>query len=156
MTDLSQYPPVKGGVGENLITPGYVFSRLDEEFNFELDVCASESNAKCEKYFSLTEDGLVQSWEGVCWCHPPYGKAMRRWVRKAYIESSRAGTVVVCLLPARTDTVYWHEYVMKAAEVRLVKGRIKFEGQWSSAPFPSAIVIFDDSNMVTKFSSIIF
>lgn len=121
-------------------TPQEFFDRLKAEFDFQLDVCALPENAKCERYFSPDMDGLVQNWNGTCWMNPPYGRTVSRWVQKAY-ESSLEGATVVCLLPARTDTRWWHNYCMKG-EVRLVKGRLKFGGANWCAPFPSAVVIF--------------
>lgn len=123
-------------------TPQDFFDRLNEEFGFELDVCAIAENAKCEKYYSPEIDGLKQEWEGVCWMNPPYGRSIGEWVKKAY-QSSLAGAIVVCLIPARTDTRWWHDYCMKG-EIRFVKGRLKFGDSKNSAPFPSAIVIFGD------------
>lgn len=121
-------------------TPQDFFDKLNEEFNFELDVCANDENAKCDRYFTRETDGLKQDWTGVCWMNPPYGREIGKWVKKAY-ESSLNGATVVCLVPARTDTKWWHEYCMKG-EIRLVKGRLKFGGSKNSAPFPSAVVIF--------------
>ncbi|WP_373749921.1 DNA N-6-adenine-methyltransferase [Jeotgalibaca porci] len=121
-------------------TPQDFFDKLNKEFNFQLDVCAVSENAKCDKYFSPEVDGLNQEWEGVCWMNPPYGRAIGKWVKKAY-ESSLNGATVVGLLPSRTDTKWWHEYCMKG-EVRFVKGRLKFGDGKSPAPFPSAVVIF--------------
>ena len=121
-------------------TPQEFFNRLNEEFNFELDVCAIAENAKCEKYYSPEIDGLKQEWVGMVWMNPPYGRNIGEWVKKAY-ESSLKGATVVCLIPARTDTKYWHEYCMKG-EIRFVKGRLKFGDSKNSAPFPSAVVIF--------------
>jgi phage N-6-adenine-methyltransferase len=121
-------------------TPREFFERLDEEFEFTTDVCAEAENRKCEKYYSPIDDGLAQKWAGVCWCNPPYSDCAS-WVRKAF-EASLSGVIVVCLIPARTDTRYWHDYVMRADEVRLLKGRLRFVGGTASAPFPSAVVIF--------------
>lgn len=121
-------------------TPQSFFDKLNEEFNFELDVCANVHNAKCDRYFTEETDGLKQDWKGVCWMNPPYGRVIGDWIKKAY-ESSLNGATVVCLLPARTDTQWWHEYCMKG-EIRLIKGRLKFGDSKNSAPFPSAIVIF--------------
>lgn len=121
-------------------TPQDFFNKLNAEFNFQCDVCAIDDNAKCDKYYSPEEDGLQQEWQGVCWMNPPYGRVIGEWVKKAY-ESSLNGATVVCLLPARTDTKWWHEYCMKG-EIRLVKGRLKFGDGKNSAPFPSAVVIF--------------
>jgi phage N-6-adenine-methyltransferase len=122
-------------------TPPEFFRALDQEFGFELDVCALPENAKCERYFSPKEDGLKQNWQGVCWMNPPYGREISRWVEKAYL-SAAAGATVVCQLPARTDTQWWHRFVMQASEVRYIPGRLKFGENANSAPFPSAVVIF--------------
>ena len=121
-------------------TPQALFDVLNAEFNFELDVCATVDNAKCDRYFSVEQDGLAQPWCGMCWMNPPYGRVIGRWMKKAY-ESAQGGATVVCLVPARTDTAWWHEFVMKG-EIRFLKGRLKFGGAKNSAPFPSAIVVF--------------
>jgi phage N-6-adenine-methyltransferase len=122
-------------------TPQDFFDELDREFGFTLDVCALPENAKCRRYFSPERDGLKQDWTGVCWMNPPYGREIGEWVAKAF-ESARNGATVVCLLPARTDTAWWHTYVMEATEVRFVRGRLRFGGAENSAPFPSAVVVF--------------
>lgn len=126
-------------------TPQFIYDQLDAEFGFNVDVCAHELNHKCFNYFTEDDDGLSLDWVGTCWMNPPYGREIGKWVQKAYEESLR-GATVVCLIPSRTDTKYWHDYVMKAAEIRLVKGRIKFEGcdhcPSDAAPFPSAIIVF--------------
>lgn len=121
-------------------TPQDFFDLLNSEFHFELDVCAKPENAKCPRYFTPEEDGLKQKWTGVCWMNPPYGREIGRWVKKAY-ESAQEGATVVCLLPARTDTSWWHDYCMKG-EIRFIRGRLKFGGAKHPAPFPSAVVIF--------------
>ena len=121
-------------------TPQDFFDKLNAEFNFELDVCATPENAKCDRYFTKRENGLLQKWEGVCWMNPPYGREIGQWVKKAY-ESALDGATVVCLLPARTDTAWWHDYCMKG-EIRFVRGRLKFGNATENAPFPSAVVIF--------------
>jgi len=121
-------------------TPQDFFDALDKEFGFELDVCALFENAKCSQFFSPVQDGLKQEWKGICWMNPPYGREITAWIRKAY-ESSLTGATVVCLLPARTDTRWWHDYAIKG-EIRFVKGRLKFGGQKDNAPFPNAVVIF--------------
>ena len=124
-------------------TPQDLFDMLDAEFNFTLDPCASRKNKKCKKYFSIKTDGLSKKWSGSVFMNPPYGQAIKHWIEKAYIESqSDRVNVVVCLIPARTDTRYWHDYVMKASEIRLIKGRLRFSNK-DPAPFPSAIVIFN-------------
>lgn len=122
-------------------TPQEFFDHLDQEFGFELDVCALPGNAKCARFFTPEIDGLKQKWTGVCWMNPPYGRVICEWIRKAY-ESSCQGATVVCLVPARTDTRWWHDYVMKASDVRFVRDRLKFGGHENSAPFPSAVVVF--------------
>lgn len=121
-------------------TPQEFFDLLDAEFGFMTDVCATASNAKCAHYFSPEVDGLAQPWTGVCWMNPPYGREIGRWVRKAY-ESALEGATVVCLVPARTDTPWWHDYCMKG-EIRFIRGRLRFSGKNVNAPFPSAVVIF--------------
>ena len=126
-------------------TPIDFFNKLDSIFKFELDVAASDDNHKCDRYYTEETDGLAQDWEGVCWMNPPYGCNISKWIAKAY-ESSQSGATVVCLIPSRTDTAYWHDYVMFASEIRFIRGRVKFGEAKNSAPFPSAIVVFDDSN----------
>jgi phage N-6-adenine-methyltransferase len=121
-------------------TPQELFDQLNEEFHFTVDVCALPENAKVKDYFTPTQNGLELSWRGVCWMNPPYGRQIVRWMRKAY-ESSQEGATVVCLVPARTDTAWWHDYAVWG-EIRFIRGRLKFGGQANSAPFPSAIVIF--------------
>ena len=122
-------------------TPQDLFDALDKEFHFTLDPCATHTNAKCESYYTEAEDGLIQSWAGVVFMNPPYGRKIGSWVQKAFSESMN-GVTVVCLLPARTDTKWWHSYVMRASEVRFIKGRLKFSNKKQNAPFPSAVVVF--------------
>jgi phage N-6-adenine-methyltransferase len=123
-------------------TPQQLFDRLDREFHFTLDVCALPHNAKCRHYFSPHEDGLSQSWSGVCWMNPPYGREIEKWMQKA-VQESQHGATVVCLVPARTDTEWWHKYALQG-EIRFIRGRVKFQGADATAPFPSAIVVFRD------------
>lgn len=119
-------------------TPQDTFDALDKEFHFELDVCASPENAKCARYFTKEQDGLKQNWGGVtCWMNPPYGKEIGKWVEKASHHN------VVCLLPARTDTRWFHDFIYNKAEIRFIRGRLKFGGQKNSAPFPSMAVVFN-------------
>lgn len=120
-------------------TPRDFFDKLNDEFSFEVDVCANDENAKCSKYFTKEQDGLAQDWKGICWMNPPYGREIGAWMKKAD-ESARGGAVVVCLVPARTDTRWWHEYAIKH-EVRFIRGRLKFGDAKNSAPFPSAVVV---------------
>lgn len=121
-------------------TPQVFFDELDNEFHFETDVCALPENAKCKRYFTPQQDGLSQEWDGVCWMNPPYGRDISKWMKKAY-ESSLHGATVVCLVPSRTDTKWFHDFAMKG-EIRFIKGRLKFGGCENSAPFPSAVVVF--------------
>ena len=121
-------------------TPQEFFDKYDAIHGFELDVCANAENAKCFAYFDTSMDGLAQEWRGKCWMNPPYGRGIGAWVEKAY-RSSRQGATVVCLLPARTDTAWWHDYCMKG-EIEFIRGRLKFGGHSNAAPFPSAVVVF--------------
>ena len=124
-------------------TPKPFFNKLNEQFNFTLDPCAQSHHALCSRYFTAEEDGLKQDWQGHrVFVNPPYGRGIKEWVRKCYEESTKKDTTVVMLIPSRTDTKYWHDYVMKADELHLIKGRIKFGGGTNSAPFPSAVVVF--------------
>lgn len=129
-------------------TPQDLFDKLNEKYNFTTDVCATEENAKCKHYYDKETDGLAQDWKGVCWCNPPYGREIIDWVKKAY-ESSLKGATVVCLVPARTDTKWWHEYAMKG-NIEFLRGRLKFGGHKNSAPFPSAIVVFGEAKGFVK------
>ena len=125
-------------------TPQDLFDKLDSIFNFETDVCADEFNAKCDRFYSEADDGLKQNWKGVCWCNPPYGKEIPKWIEKAYKSSLDNNATVVCLVPARVDTRWWHDYCTKG-DMFFLKGRLKFGGATTSAPFPSAIVVFRPS-----------
>jgi phage N-6-adenine-methyltransferase len=122
-------------------TPPDLFDALDREFNFALDVCATAENAKCERFYSPSDDGLAQHWQGTCWMNPPYGRAIAAWMAKAR-DASRDGATVVALVPVRTDTRWWRDNVTGATEIRFLPGRLKFGGAKHSAPFPSAIVVF--------------
>lgn len=125
-------------------TPQAFFFGLDMEFGFTLDPCALPTNAKCKKFYTPDDDGLSKSWEGeVVFCNPPYGRVIYDWVQKCSEESRKPNTIVVALLPARTDTRYFHEFIYgKAKEIRFVKGRLKFGNSKNSAPFPSMVVVF--------------
>src|SRR5688572_3008230 len=125
-------------------SPDDVFRPLNEEFEFTLDVCADVYNRKCERFFSKEKDGLSQIWAPeVCWMNPPYSE-WAKWVEKAYKEAA-LGATVVALLPARTDTKAFHEWIYNepTVEIRFVKGRVKFVGAENGAPFPSMIVVFN-------------
>lgn len=123
-------------------TPQDFFNEWNNRYHFVLDVCATPENAKCAEYFTEEMDGLRQDWtrDGAVWMNPPYGRGIIHWMRKAY-ETSLKGTTVVCLVPARTDTAWWHEYAMQG-DVTFIRGRLKFGGGKNSAPFPSAVVCF--------------
>lgn len=125
-------------------TPQDFFNNLNDEFNFNLDPCSTQENAKCENYFTIKENGLIQSWGGYnVFCNPPYGREIKKWVEKAYNESKKENTKIVMLIPARTDTSYFHNYIYnKAKEIRFIRGRLKFGNSKNSAPFPSMVVIF--------------
>jgi phage N-6-adenine-methyltransferase len=124
-------------------TPQEFFEQLNNEFNFNLDPCSTHENAKCEKHFTINEDGLIQDWGGCrVFCNPPYGKELKKWVKKCYEESKKENTVVVMLIPARTDTSYFHDYIYNKAEIRFIRGRLKFGNCKNCAPFPSMVVVF--------------
>ena len=123
-------------------TPQKLFNELNEEFNFTLDPCATDENAKCNKHFTIEDDGLSKDWsKDVVFMNPPYGREIKKWIKKAY-EESLNGATVVCLIPARTDTTYWHDFIFdKADDIRFLRGRLKFGNSKNSAQFPSAIVL---------------
>lgn len=127
-------------------TPQSLFDELDKTFHFTVDVCASPENAKCSKYFTKETDGLKQDWGGgVIWCNPPYGREIGKWVERC---ANHLGLAVM-LVPARTDTRWWHDYIYEnpCASVHFVKGRIRFGDGKSPAPFPSAIVVFTNTKL---------
>lgn len=129
-------------------TPKPLFDALDAEFGFTLDAAASAENALCERFLTEGDDALARDWEGRVFCNPPYGRRIGEWVRWGYIQSRLKAEVVVMLIPARTETTWWHLFVMHAAEIRLVKGRIRFGGGKKANPrshnatFPSCVVVF--------------
>ena len=128
---------------EKWATPQDFFDKLNDEFHFTLDAAASPDNAKCANYFTEEQDGLVQSWGGhTVWCNPPYCRKTGLWVKKAYEEHQRTGCTVVMLLPSRTDVRWFHDYILGKAEIRFIKGRLKFGGNKNSAPLPSIVVIY--------------
>ncbi len=130
-------------------TPRDVFAALNDEFDFVLDAAASDKNAKCPKYYTQKDNALIQSWNkgGAVFCNPPYGKEIGKWVKKAYEESKLMPYPVVLLIPARTDTSYFHDYIYNASTIRFIRGRLRFtydDGTSTGcAPFPSMIVIFN-------------
>ena len=123
-------------------TPQDLFDRLNARWHFDLDVCATSDNAKCPLFFSERDNGLAQYWIGTCWMNPPYGRTIGHWMKKAY-ESAKTGATVVCLVPARTDTAWWHDYAIKG-KVEFLRGRLKFGGHKKPAPFPSAVIVFSN------------
>jgi len=127
-------------------TPWGLFTELDKEFGFTLDACAVARNAKCKQFLSPLDDALAVWWAGRVFCNPPYGARIKDWVIHGCC-SARGGSaeLVVMLLPARTDTAWWHDWVMQADEIRFIRGRLKFSGHKNSAPFPSCIVVFRGS-----------
>ena len=125
-------------------TPQYFFDKLDEEFHFTLDPCADDLNHKCDKYFTKEQDGLMQDWSGErVFCNPPYGRKISKWVEKCFHEVYVGNAeLAVMLIHARTDTKWFHDFIYHKAEIRFVKGRLKFGGSSENAPFPSMVVIF--------------
>ena len=124
-------------------TPQDLFDKLNSIFHFDLDVCAVKENAKCKRFYTPEQDGLTKPWDGVCnWCNPPYGRQISEWVKKAY-HTAEDGRIVVMLLPARTDTHWFHDYIYYGkSEIHFIRGRLKFGNSKNSAPFPSMIVVF--------------
>jgi len=119
------------------------FEQVNREFNFTVDVAADSTNAKCERFYDIDSDGLMQNWDGeTVWCNPPYGRRIADWIYKA--ATSEATTVL--LVPARTDVKWFHEIVIPRAEVRFIKGRLKFGGSKDPAPFPTMLVIFRNAS----------
>lgn len=133
-------------------TPQAFYNKLNDEFNFVLDAAATDKSAKCKSYYTPETDGLVSSWNfgGAVFCNPPYGREIGKWVKKAY-EEYLNGVNVVMLIPARTDTKYFHDYIYGKAEIRFVRGRLKFTdedgNEKTSAPFPSMIVVYKNSEV---------
>jgi phage N-6-adenine-methyltransferase len=123
-------------------TPRPFFDYWNTRYNFTLDAAAEPHNALCDRYYTTEDDALTQDWEGTVWVNPPYSAGIGKWVGKAY-EEARKGATVIMLIPARTETRWWHTYVMQAAEVVLIKGRMRFGGSPINAPFPSCVVIFN-------------
>ena len=124
-------------------TPHEFFNLLDAEFHFNLDPCATDENKKCDKYYTIADDGISKNWEGYrVFCNPPYGRELPKWVEKAYEESRKPKTLVVMLIPARTDTRWFHDYIYGKAEIRFIRGRLRFSGATENAPFPSMVVVF--------------
>lgn len=129
-------------------TPQSLFDELDERFGFTVDCAASDANHKVDSYYTIRDDALSKKWSGIAFCNPPYGREIHKWVKKAHDEAECGNATVVMLIPARTDTSYWHDYIFGKADVEFIRGRLKFEINGvakDAAPFPSAIVIFKNS-----------
>lgn len=127
----------------NGLPPPEFFEELNEEFHFTLDPCSTDENHKCSKYFTEKENGLLQDWKGNrVFCNPPYGREIGKWVEKCYREGCKDDTLVCLLIPARTDTKYFHDFIINRTEIRFIPGRLKFGDGKNSAPFPSMLVIF--------------
>lgn len=139
-------------------TPQDLFDQLNEEFKFTLDLAASPEDAKCPNYYTKEIDGLAQDWNGMCWLNPPYGSKeykLENWIKKAYHSTqSNNECIVVMLIPARTNTRWWHNYCMNAAEVKFICGRPKFGNAKHGLPQPLAIIVFKQHDGNTKFSSL--
>lgn len=138
---------------EDWETPKRFFDALDAEFGFVLDAAATFENTKCDLYWSPTKNALNRDWRGSVWCNPPYGPGIGKWVTKGFYEAQAHNGPVVMLIPARTDTRWWHEYVMRADEIRLIRGRMRFGGSTINAPFPSCIVVFRSGTYIPRFSA---
>lgn len=133
-------------------TPQELFDKLNEEFNFNLDPCSTDENHKCDRYFTKKQDGLKQDWGGQrVFVNPPYGTEISKWVEKSYREGIKDNTLVVMLIPARTDTKYFHDFILHRSEIRFIKGRLKFGEGKNSAPFPSMLVIFRGAKLNNLF-----
>ena len=129
----------------NWETPQWLFDEILNEFHLEVDVCANYTNRKLNVYFDKQTDGLSREWDcetGGYWMNPPYGREIIKWVKKAYDSNQKHNSLIVALLPARTDTKWFHDFIYNKAEIRFIKGRLKFSGSKNSAPFPSMIVIW--------------
>ena len=127
---------------DNHYTPQETFDQLSNKYGpFDVDVCADAENKKVEKYYDKQADGLSKDWTGKVWMNPPYGREIGKWMKKAYESALNNKALVCCLVPARTDTAWWHDYAQKG-EVTFLRGRLKFGGAKNSAPFPSAVVVF--------------
>lgn len=143
MTTFTQ--GLRSSASDEWCTPKYLFDELNREFKFTVDAASTHENALVGKHWTIEEDGLLQCWDNErVWCNPPYGRQIAKWVKKA---SEAVGGVVVMLIPARTDTAYWHDYIFpNATDIRFIRGRLHFSSSKTGAPFPSAIVIFGDKD----------
>lgn len=126
-------------------TPPHIFNPLNEEFDFTLDPCCQIHTAKCAKFYTPQENGLLQDWTGeICFVNPPYSRGnIDQWMKKCYLESLK-GVVIVALIPVSTSSKWFHRYVWKKAEIRFYQGRIRFIGAPFTAPFSSCLAIYND------------
>ncbi|WP_409043290.1 phage N-6-adenine-methyltransferase [Latilactobacillus sakei] len=133
---------------EDWETPQLFFNELNKKYKFNWDLASSDANAKCVNHFTVGDDSLSQDWsalEGNLWLNPPYGRDLKHWVKKAYESSLDRSGLLVMLIPSRTDTSYWHDYIFDKAQIKFIRGRLKFEnGGVASqpAPFPSALIVY--------------
>lgn len=132
-------------------TPQALFESLNAKYHFVIDLAASKDNAKCDRYFSVADDSLSKDWsenfEGAMYLNPPYGRHIGQWIKKAYETSLKVTVPIVLLIPSRTDTSYWHDYIFGKAHIKFLRGRLKFEQNGiacQAAPFPSAIITYND------------
>ena len=133
-------------------TPQDFFNKLDDLFGFTLDACASSDNAKVGNYYTVEQNALIQEWHGVVWCNPPYGREQAKFVLKAYEESVKHNSTVVCLIPARPDTKLWQNTIFPHADqICFIRGRLKFGDSKDAAPFPSALVVFGNKKDLSSF-----
>jgi len=139
-------------------TPDSLYDQLHQEFNFNFDLAASLNNSKCDKFYTQDDNALNQKWVGRCWCNPPYGGAkenkLANWVSKGDAETKNSESIVVMLIPARTNTKWWHKYCMTATEIKLLCGRPKFSNSKHGLPQPLAVVVFSKHSEPTKISSL--
>ena len=131
MNKINKFKGLSSSVRSAWKTPESLYTKLNDEFHFDFDPCPSNP----------TFDGLQIEWQECNFCNPPYGDLIGKWIAKGYLEWQK-GKTVVFLIPSRTDTIYWHKFIMKADEIRFIEGRLKFSGYHNSAPFPSAIIVF--------------
>lgn len=135
-------------------TPWDFFDVVNEEFELDLDVCANDFNAKLPRFISPEQDAFKVDWNGRCWMNPPYGREIGKWMERAFRQAAYNPRceIICCLVPSRTDTVWWHQWVMQRAyQVRFIKGRLVFDEEPASAPFPSALVIYRNMYAITKY-----
>lgn len=136
------------GENKEWATPQWLFDALSAEFYFTLDPCATQQNAKCKKFYSQEDDGLSKSWANeTVYMNPPYGRPLEKWMKKAYEEATYNNAIVVALIPARTDTKWWHQYAVRG-QIRYLRGRLNYGDTRGVAPFPSVIVIFRPNSNV--------